>query len=996
MRSIQWTTLIGGLVLLQILPLPAESPFLEDSRPPRITRTGNKINYRLIPGEKDAAEIVIGKQASKMTLFAAEELQSLLEQKLQVKYPIVRKPSPEKISLILGINSFSKAAGIDDSRLCRDAFIIKSEGNKIYILGRDDPSFDQKTALAHADGFAFYHEKGTVFGVYDFLERFADVGFFFAGGGTVIDPGPVAIPDIDIYDRPDFEARQVQPFEGRHFLKESPGRGIRERNLDMLRMRYQTRYVPCSHGLGNLGYWTRFGKSHPEYFAMDRFGRRVTGPRAGVWMAHYCYTSGVKEELYQDAKSCLLNEPASKRGIRMLENQEKTVEWSPTAQKPGSVFCAMPGDSFFRCECPRCKPFMKNNRTISDFYWGFVFDLAGRLQKEKIPGIVTGMVYAPYNLIPQGKKMPSNVYVFFATGGPWQNRYQEAQKRAMNKIREWVEFGGHKVSLWNYANKFDNAYPGIPQSTPRAVGDFYKNFSPFIVGAFLESETDFYQFNLLNYYVFGKVAWNVQTDVEKLLQNYCVKMFGPAAGPMRKFIDRLEELWLMRVIKNPVETDKGPIYPRASDLECWTRIYSREERENLARLLNQAEKMANKEPGPLARVKLFRSLFLVPILTQGKKYDLQTDSISRFTGSGTMLQDHEKIVIDGELDEPVWKKGGIYLQNISGKDTDRSRVILAADSKYLYIAFDFSEPNMNLVCCPDRKAGDDEVWKDNGLELFFNPDLSRKNYCQLTMNSAGNIRTNYYPTAYASNAGRPWNLPCKRAIKYSGSSWRGELRIPLSALHMQSPEKIVMNAVRHQVRRGMPDQYYSWSPYLNKSLVSMFHDPVNFGTVLFPEKNPPNLIQNEDFSMPERGKTLFGGKWYCSADRPRNTRIGFDSNTFISGFRSICLETRNGTDALRQDLPTLKPGTRYRISFFIKLENVLLKNRLFSGATLNIWSDRNLWFPEKRLSGTIPWTYQEFIFKTGPNVKKGSYLLLYLQNADGKVWFDRIRLEELP
>lgn len=38
---------------------------------------------------------------------------------------------------------------------------------------------------------------------------------------------------------------------------------------------------------------------------------------------------------------------------------------------------------FLRCQCPKCKPFMKDNRTISDFYWGFVFDLAERLEEVK-------------------------------------------------------------------------------------------------------------------------------------------------------------------------------------------------------------------------------------------------------------------------------------------------------------------------------------------------------------------------------------------------------------------------------------------------------------------------------------------------------------------------------------------------------------------------------------------------------------------------------------
>ena len=989
--------LLAGLISIQLTALFAEPPFLGDSRPPRSIEVGKTAKITLQPGQSDAAEIVIAPDASKMTLFAAQELQSLLERKLGVKYPIVRTPSADKVSFILGINSWSKAAGIADSRLCRDAFIIKTAGKKIYIVGKDDPSFNQQASLNRASGWNFKYEKGTVFGVYDFLERFADAGFFFAGGGTVIEPGPVAIPDIDIYDRPDFEARSVQPFKGRHFLSDTPGKGIRERNLDHLRMRFQTNYVPCTHGLGNLGYWPRFGKTHPEYFAMDNQGRRVTGPRPGVWMPHYCYSSAVKEELYQDAKSCLLKEPAAKRGIRSIEG--KRVEWSPTAQKPGSVFCAMPGDNFFRCQCPECKPFMKDNRTISDFFWGFVFDLAERLQKENIPGIVTNMSYTPYNLVPRGRKMPSNVYVMLACSGPWKNRYPDAQRKDMDLIREWIAFGGRKVWLWNYANKFSNAYPGIPHSTPKAVGTFYKNFAPLIFGAFMESETDFYQFNLINYYVFGKVAWNTQTDVEALLQDYCRKMFGPAAAPMRQFIDRVEELWMRKMLKEPVETPLGPVFGKASDLECWTKVYSAAERKNLTALFDQAEKLAANTPGPLARVKLFRKLFLDEILKHGAVYDGQVNGIPRFTADAAVLKDGEKITVDGVLDEPVWKNRGLYLQVVKSRKkpaaADRSRVMLAEDSENLYVAFDFAEPQMDKVKCPDRKDDDSNVWKDNGAEFFFDPGCSRKSYFQLILNSAGNVRAYFYPSVYAARVGKKWDVKLERAVKTDGKAWRGELRIPLADLKADKMDKMVFNVSRHQVREGEPEQYYSWSPFLNRSLVAMFHDPDNFGTVIFGAEPAANLLSDGDFLLPPQNKRArFGGKWFTSARPVPGVKVGYDENTFISGFRSVFLESEGKNASIRHDLPNLKPGTKYRISYFVKLENVQPKGKA-SGAVLNIAAGGNLWFPRKRLTGTIPWTYQEATFTTKPALGKNTYMLLYLMTASGKAWFDRIRLEEV-
>ena len=42
---------------------------------------------------------------------------------------------------------------------------------------------------------------------------------------------------------------------------------------------------------------------------------------------------------------------------------------------------------------------------------------------------------------------------------------------------------------------------------------------PFIFGFFIEAENDCWIFGYLNYYVFGKMMWNVKTDIEALNWN---------------------------------------------------------------------------------------------------------------------------------------------------------------------------------------------------------------------------------------------------------------------------------------------------------------------------------------------------------------------------------------------------------------------------------------------------------------------------------------------
>ena len=174
-------------------------------------------------------EIVVAPDAPQTTLFAAKELQSFLSQIFGREVPVVKQISNGKVSFILGVNPWAKEAGIDAAKLVRDAFIIKTDGSRIYIAGLDDPKANPERALARGGVWSQLYERGTLFGVYDFLERVAGVRMYFPGElGTVVPKTDrLAIPEMSIYDRPDFTQRKVSTFwdgtyfEGRNAMRSS-------------------------------------------------------------------------------------------------------------------------------------------------------------------------------------------------------------------------------------------------------------------------------------------------------------------------------------------------------------------------------------------------------------------------------------------------------------------------------------------------------------------------------------------------------------------------------------------------------------------------------------------------------------------------------------------------------------------------------------------------------------------------------------------------------
>ncbi len=118
----------------------------------------------------------------------------------------------------------------------------------------------------------------------------------------------------------------------------------------------------------------------------------------------------------------------------------------------------------------------------------------------------------------------------------------------------------------------------------------------------------------------------------------------------------------------------------------------------------------------------------------------------------------------------------------------------------------------------------------------------------------------------------------------------------------------------------------------------------------------------------------------------------------MEGGASLRITLREpGSLCATQFLPQLKPGTRYLLTYFVKAADV--KPTLEGGgACVNIWSDQNLWFPGNHYQGDVPWTKQGFAFTAGPrtNADVKSYIRVRLMNASGTVWFDDLRLRELP
>ena len=138
------------------------------------------------PGE---TEVVVAADAPKTVMFAVEELTNFLAQALGAPVPVADSATPGKKAIFLGDSEEARKAGIDVSAMKRDAFAIVAEPNRVLIAGRDDPKEDTHKAVysKHTGVWAQLHEHATLFGVYEFLERYVGVRMYFPGElGTIV------------------------------------------------------------------------------------------------------------------------------------------------------------------------------------------------------------------------------------------------------------------------------------------------------------------------------------------------------------------------------------------------------------------------------------------------------------------------------------------------------------------------------------------------------------------------------------------------------------------------------------------------------------------------------------------------------------------------------------------------------------------------------------------------------------------------------------------
>jgi len=583
----------------------------------------------LVPGK---TEVVIAADAPKSVEFAAAEMTNFLSHVLGRPVGVVNRPSGSNAAVFLGDNAWSRAEGLDPKKPKRDGFFIRASERGVFIVGADDSKADLAAIIRNGrvDGPAAAGvikkcgEHATLFGVYEFLHRYAACRFYFAHElGTIVPAkSSVEIPFGTYLREPAWTERNIYlnadgvwPGEtGANTTRTSP------KCLNWLRLKLQTRDVISGHGFNCLQFSRRFGKAHPDWFYL----RKVPGGDGyerdphGKSPNQMCWSNpAVWDQMFDDVMAYWRGEDAAPRGI-VREWNSDARGWGPFVHD-GFVDLS-PQDGMRACQCERCRAACDESRRplgwASDYMWPKWAAFAKRLADEGCPYVMMTSAYAGWTEPPKCS-LPSNMAVEVSVQGPWSWGNKEVLAREAKAVRTWAEKLGHKVWTCTYPAKhpeFSYGIPGVPDIAPKAWGGYYRMMSNWAEGSFCESECERSLLHYLNYYVFSRLAWDPDADLDALLDDHYALMFGAGAAEIKAFFEMCEEKWINRITGTTVDTDLGPDPRAPSRPEIWKNIWNADAIACAESLFAAAAAKTAADPLASARVALMKREILDPLV----------------------------------------------------------------------------------------------------------------------------------------------------------------------------------------------------------------------------------------------------------------------------------------------------------------------------------------------------------------------------------------------
>ena len=179
---------------------------------------------------------------------------------------------------------------------------------------------------------------------------------------------------------------------------------------------------------------------------------------------------------------------------------------------------------------------------------------------------------------------------------------------------------------------------------------------------------------------------------------------------------------------------------------------------------------------------------------------------------------------DGKFDDEVWKDAPVHTNFISLATLEdamvKTEVRIVSDGKKIYFAFHCVEPKYGELKAYATER-DNDVWKDDEVEVFLDTQHNKKNYFQVIVNTLGTIQD-------ADTSDVSWDGDIQTAVRKGKGFYDVEIAIGLESMKAKVGPDVTWGLNLCRGRAVAPAENSSWT-HVGHS----FHQPEKFGTLTF-------------------------------------------------------------------------------------------------------------------------------------------------------------------
>jgi hypothetical protein len=516
--------------------------------------------------------------ASPSEKHAAEDLQSHFKACTGVELPIVtQQPAAGAPMIVLGCGPTAQRLGVapKPKELGEQGYVIRTVAPHIVIAG---------TPVA-----------GTLYGVYDFLERCLGVRWYAPGLTKTPRITELQLPQVDKLVRPAFVLRDTSytwpggdaDFRARQ--RENAGSGGPDNPQGI-----QHAHDGRAHSYFRYISPDEFFATHPEYFSE---------------------IGGVRRR--EETQLCLTNPDVLKI---VTERMLARIAAHPGARQYN--FSQM--DYYNYCQCPTCTAMNRKYGTLGGTQFWFVNQLAARVAKVYPDKVIGTLAYIYTEEPPKNLVMHPNVAVWLCHMYPSCDSHPIAtcplnadfKRRAI----AWSKICSH-LYIWHYIVDFAHYYNPFPNFGAMAADmRFYHDIG--VEGIYLQGMGQGGgggEFSLLRPYYGMKLLWNPDQDPQAIMRDFLEGYYGPAAGPIGAYIKLLQDKVDRDNIHMHLYTNPAQGY-LTDDIMAQAMA-----------LFDQAEAAVKGDPELLERVRVARMPLTYARLFPRNGYTIENGAL-RFTG----------------------------------------------------------------------------------------------------------------------------------------------------------------------------------------------------------------------------------------------------------------------------------------------------------------------------------------------------------------------------